>query len=419
MNEKKKIIISFLVLITVTILIFVTIQDNKVEQATIPESKIEQSQKGDISSEELVDSVFDVLGALDNFYFASIDNMIGDVDKITWMTELLNDTKLMQLGVDRVKSYVGHDNEIINLTTKGMIVGAVVVMEANNKLLEDLKNNSLTTEGDLLDLEYSTAVFLSSQKEGFKLITISAPQITSLIFRPASSENPTGEIPYTISKSERNKIINEIDRLFLDNINKDKLNFETTNTHNSIIFSVEAIKNNIIYDTYEEINTAEKQGIEKQIVTNKIIPENNNKEESKKAFDWTIPDSIIPVMNDTLNTYKDGYTSIEKTINGEKEIQKNIYELLVNTTNSSYREYLLQFLEYSKEYTDSGATLLVWLDTSAKYYQRLITAINNRDEQQYIINSGLIKEQESQKDEIMNDFTNKEKIKQNFAASTL
>ena len=204
-------------------------------------------------SEGLVDITFDILSALSNFHLASLDTMIGDIDKVSLMTELLNDTKLMQLGINIMTPYLNNSNEVIALTAQGMAVGASVVIDANNQLVEDLRSNSLITENDFLDFEYNMSVFLSSQKEGFKLITISAPQITGLMFEPATSENPTGAIPYTISKQQRNRIVDEIERLFADDIEQDKLNYQTTGTYNSIILSVESIRDNLVADTYEEI----------------------------------------------------------------------------------------------------------------------------------------------------------------------
>ena len=204
-------------------------------------------------SEELVSITLDILSALDNFHFASLDNMIGDADKVSLMTELLNDTKLMQLGINTMTPHINNKNEVIALTAQGMTVGASAIIDANNQLVEDLRTNAIATGSDLLDFEYSMSVFLSSQKEGFKLITISAPQITGLMFEFAVDENPTGPIPYTISKQQRKIITDEIERLFADDIEQDKLNYEITGTYNSMILSVEGIRDNLTADTYEEI----------------------------------------------------------------------------------------------------------------------------------------------------------------------
>lgn len=249
--NNKKIIVGVMAVFLIGGVLFV-IDNNSSEDLSSP--TITDTAGGEVDfSEELVDVTLDVLSALDNFHFASLDNMIGDFDKISFMTELLNDIKLMQLGINRMTPHLNNNNNVIALTARGMVVGASAVIDANNQLVEDLRINSFATENDLLDLEYSMSIFLSSQKEGFKLITISAPQITGLMFEPATSDNPTGAIPYTISKQQRNRIVSEVERLFADNIKEDKINYQITGTYNSMILSVEAIRDNLVADTYEEI----------------------------------------------------------------------------------------------------------------------------------------------------------------------
>jgi len=250
--NNKKIIIGVIAILLVGGTLFV-ISDNSSEEL-LPPTVTDTADVIEVDfSEELVDITLSILSALDSFHFASLDNIIGDFDKISFMTELLNDTKLMQLGISTMTPHINNSNEVIALTAQGMVVGATVVIDANNQLVEDLRTNALVTESDLLDFEYSMSVFLSSQKEGFKLITISAPQITGLMFEPATSDNPTGEIPYTISKQQRNRIVSEVERLFADDIEQDKLNYQTTGTYNSMILSVKGIRDNLVADTYEEI----------------------------------------------------------------------------------------------------------------------------------------------------------------------
>jgi len=250
--NNKKIIIGIIAILLVGGALFV-VSNNSSEDLSSPTIADTAGVVEVDFSEELVDITLDILSALNNFHFASLDNIIGDFNKVSFMTELLNDTKLMQLGISTMTPHLNNSDEVIVLTARGMVVGASAVIDANNQLVEDLRTNALATENDLLDLEYSMSVFLSSQKEGFKLITISAPQITGLMFEPATSDNPTGAIPYTISKQQRSRIVGEIKRLFADDIEQDKLNYQTTGTYNSMILSVESIRDNLVADTYEEI----------------------------------------------------------------------------------------------------------------------------------------------------------------------
>lgn len=208
------------------------------------------SQKG-ISSEELTTISFDVLQALSFYYFASVDNISGG-DVVAIMTELMNDNKHLRSGNSFVEKYSNHSNKNINLTAQGMIIGSQEVIKANDNLLQFLR--SLDQQNiSMSEIDYKMATFLSSQKEGFGLITISAPQITALMFEPAKSDNPTGAIPYTISKEQRTRLLKEIERLFGDELKEEKNNAQRTGYHNAILVAVQAIQNNLLPDTYEDI----------------------------------------------------------------------------------------------------------------------------------------------------------------------
>jgi hypothetical protein len=132
-----------------------------------------------------------------------------------------------------------------------MTTGSKKVIEANNELINYMRSGQTT------DFEYAVATYTSNQKEGYKFISISAPQITGLMFEPAKSENPSGRIPYTISDAERKRLLKEIERLFGEDLKNYRAGIAAqTGSYNAILFSVDAIQNNLAPNTYEEAKIA-------------------------------------------------------------------------------------------------------------------------------------------------------------------
>lgn len=221
-------------------------EDKKsIKTATIQATPtIEQTQH---VSNRVVDATIDVINALGNYYVATQNDINGNSEIVEMMTSLLNANKYLESGNGYVEKYMDDSNEVIQITVKGMVAGANGVIKANNELINFMRSKELT------DYEYAIAKFISNQKEGYKYIAISAPQITSLLFEPAKSNNPTGKIPYTISKDDRVRIQKEINRLFGNDLAAYKADIEKkTGKYNTILFTVNAINNNLIPETYEE-----------------------------------------------------------------------------------------------------------------------------------------------------------------------
>lgn len=227
------------------------IQEKSTPSAT-PTERLEVSLSS-ASTDRVVGFAMDVLWALDAYY-VSTQTSFGKADSITEiMTQLFNDNSYLKEGNTTVEKYLNDDNEVIKLTAEGMIVGSKIVVEANNELVNFLRNIDRYNSGQIGELEYAIAKHNSAQKEGYKLIVISAPQMTSLMFEPAKTKNPTGKITYILSREDRMRLLDEIDRLFGEDLKKFRADVENkTDDYNAILFSVDAIRNNLLPETYEE-----------------------------------------------------------------------------------------------------------------------------------------------------------------------
>jgi len=256
-NTYKKILLGIAVLV-IGIILFFNFQDSKVAQPNVsevaeaPQVNTATSPEKEIFSDELISITFDVLQALSFYHLASIDTSLGGDDLVAIMTELMNDSRHLRSGNSFVEKYTNHQNEIIKLTAQGMILGSQGVIKANDNLLQFLRSLDQQS-GSISEVKYQMATFLSSQKESYGVITISAPQITALMFGPAKSDNPTGAIPYTISKEQRSRLLKEIERLFGEELRKEKINAKKTDQYNAILVAVQGIQRNLLPDTYEDI----------------------------------------------------------------------------------------------------------------------------------------------------------------------
>ena len=200
----------------------------------------------------------DLLYALDNYYSASFGgdlNSKGSFEEqiIDMMTILKKKNSNILTGNKYLETYSKSDDEIINIAVNGSLAGAQKLIDSNDKLYNFLKHLD-TSNADNVSIRSTVVEYKSEQNEGYKLITISAPQVGHLIFAPAENENPTGKIPYKISSTDRKEIIDQIDRSFGDNLYKKDKNGDK----NSIIFAVENIRSYLVPETYEEARTQQR-----------------------------------------------------------------------------------------------------------------------------------------------------------------
>lgn len=246
----------FLVIGIVSLAFTITVLQSKdatSSQDTVAIPIVPTISQDQISSDTVVAVTFDILWALSDYYHSTLDNGNQDFENLEFMSTLLNHKKNLESGNLQIKKYLNSPNEIIKISTEGMTTGALSVIAAIDELIQVLRDIDQYDLSQLSEVEYAFAKYLSDSKEGYKLIVISAPQITSLMFEPTKTKNPTGKIPYTISKEERTKILDEIDRLFGDELEKYKADVKRgVGSYNSIIFSINSIYNNLAPETYEE-----------------------------------------------------------------------------------------------------------------------------------------------------------------------
>lgn len=227
-------------------------QQNDKNQNILQETSEAQTVlEQELTDNEVVSLTYDVLNALHYYYYASINNGSDDEDFITMMVTLMQKNKKFESGIAIMSDYLESEREIVQLTARGMILGAQMNIEANNRLLNFIKSLDQSNLGTM-EMSAIIAESISMRKDGFGLIMTSAPQIAYLIFEPASSNNPSGKIPYSITKEHREKILNEIDRLFAESFVKEKISIEITKEYNAILLAVDNIRENLIFDTYEE-----------------------------------------------------------------------------------------------------------------------------------------------------------------------
>ncbi len=202
-----------------------------------------------------VKASLDVLTALSYYYISGEDtNTHQDQDAVTQaITTMLKQNEYLKYGNSSVQGYVNDPNEIIGLTAKGMTLGANQVIKANDDFIAYMRKIDYYDPNYQENLSYAVAKHNTDRDSGFKTIFISAPQISSLYYDYPKTENPTGQIPYLLSKKERETIINQIDRLFSEQLKQYPKGYDaSTNTYDTVLVAVYSIQKNIIANTYEE-----------------------------------------------------------------------------------------------------------------------------------------------------------------------
>lgn len=205
-----------------------------------------------VSSEELRTIGLDFVHALSNFYMAT-HTYTEPASEVQLMTRMMNDNRWLQKGISVVTKYKTHKNEVIRLSAEGTIIGAELARKANEEMLALMRTPSKVTADEG---RYQVARYSSNQKEAFELIATSAPWITAMMFRPKTSTNDTGPVAYTISKEHRLEIIQEIDRLFGEELAAEERG-ERKDNHNAAVFAAQAIRNNLFSDTYADAKEQE------------------------------------------------------------------------------------------------------------------------------------------------------------------
>lgn len=208
---------------------------------------VEQSQK----ESKTIKVALDVLQALASYHTAGslelggwlpIDFMELSMDRVRWLEN----------GNRYIKKYLNDEDEYFRVTAEGMTLGAKIVIKCDNDFIEKLKVWIDTNSFKESEFQYAVAKYTSDSKEGWGMILMSAPAMTARMFEPAKSESPSGPIPYIISPEERRRLLDEIGRLFGDDLRKYQQR-EDTSHYDTIMEAVLAIKRNIEPNTYEEV----------------------------------------------------------------------------------------------------------------------------------------------------------------------
>lgn len=260
-NDNKynfKIIIPLIILIIV-FLAFLTYKPKNNIQVKTSENTSESNASDEVGirNENILSYTESVLNALNSYYLATItypDENNSDVLSAT-MFSYMEQNRYLNDGNGYLSSCLKDKSKIIQMVCGGMTLGANQVIKANETMISFLRNIDPSDPKISQEVSYRIAENLSSQKEGYKNIYIYAPQIGYLYFKPAQSENPSGEIPYLVTKEERETILNGIKSRFSGYIKEDDLNHAKTGSSNAIILAVKQIQSYLIHDTYEQSNS--------------------------------------------------------------------------------------------------------------------------------------------------------------------
>lgn len=212
----------------------------------------------ELSEAEVVDTTDEILDILDQLYYitqdttSSVEPDTTSALIIQMITESLTDKSTINGLIPRAQRLSESKNEVVNTVGIGLLAGLTGLSKAEDDMAQFLRTVD-PMYPDLAEFQYQIAAFSSAQKEVFKMISISAGQLPILFWEGAESENPTGPIPYRISKETRQHILSKINSLFADDIVADERNHELTGSTNAVIFIVKSYRDSLTPDTYEEV----------------------------------------------------------------------------------------------------------------------------------------------------------------------
>lgn len=258
-NKKYSLkVIIPLVILSIIFLIFVfkPKANNSIKTTESPKEADATEEIGK-RNDNVLNYTMDVLNALNSYYLATItypDENNSDVLSAT-IFSYMEQNRYLTDGNSDISSCVKDKSKIIQIVCGGMTMGATQIIRANETMISFLRNIDPSDPKISQEVSYRIAENLSSQKEGYKNIYIYAPQIGLLYFKPAQTENPTGEIPYLVTKDERTAILKEINNRFASYIKEDDLNHTKTGNSNATLMAVKQIKSYLVNDTYEQASS--------------------------------------------------------------------------------------------------------------------------------------------------------------------
>lgn len=162
---------------------------------------------------------------------------------------------------NRIKPYSRSKDEVISTVVKGFNVGIDLLIDCNNRFIKNVRklSNAQKVE-DLKDIQYDAAKIKTQNREAWETIGKSATLTWPVYIKYAKTENPVGAIPFKISDKERMALIDEIDSMFGDQLNKfyqHRIAVERGEKGNPedqtwLIFGVYSIRKMLSGETYEE-----------------------------------------------------------------------------------------------------------------------------------------------------------------------
>ncbi|MGH8563484.1 MAG: hypothetical protein ACREXW_05110 [Gammaproteobacteria bacterium] len=214
---------------------------------------------GDSSKEfSVISDLVESLHLLD--WGSSYEVAEGD-DITTKLTKLMNQNGKYELAARSMEGYLQAKDKFILDVAEGIYVGALSLVDANAKLIDKIRK---ATNGDpegFKDMKYTIAETNAQKKKAWEVILVSAGWSLPVIMEyPATTDNPTGKIPFKISDSEREDLVKRIDELFGEKLERYKKfhklskKGKETNPNDStyIIAGIEIIRDNLSTETYEE-----------------------------------------------------------------------------------------------------------------------------------------------------------------------
>jgi hypothetical protein len=160
-----------------------------------------------------------------------------------------------------IKPYSKSKDDVVNIVVKGFNVGIDLLIDGNIQFVKNARklSNAQRTE-DLKDIQYEAAKILTQNREAWEAIGKSAVLTWPIYIEYATSENPTGPIPFRISDKERKTLITRIDGMFSDKLDRfyqHRAAVESGREGNPkdqtwVIFGIYGIKKMLSGETYED-----------------------------------------------------------------------------------------------------------------------------------------------------------------------
>jgi hypothetical protein len=176
------------------------------------------------------------------------------------MTNLMTQNAKFEQAKAMVADYSHEKEERYSTTSKGMVVGMEMHIEANNTTLDMLRRVSNSDLSALKNFDYEAAKINDKHKQAWEMLSTASMFVIYSIVQPAASSNPTGQVPFRISERERVELLQQLDKLFADDLKKyyayrgsvKKGLKGNPNDQTWVIFAVDRIRDTLSAKTYEE-----------------------------------------------------------------------------------------------------------------------------------------------------------------------